>query len=75
MKTTGLSAVQNWRSSFALLLFGPAKVARENLGSVIQFGGWISMDLNSSMNIFFLFIYTQNKHICSLQKHVPDFSH
>lgn len=39
MKTTGLSAVENWRSSFALLLLGPAKGACENLGSVIQFGG------------------------------------
>lgn len=64
MKTTGLSAIQNWQSSFALLLLGPSKVVCENLSCVIQFGGGYLWTL-TVLEIFFVYIY-QNKCICFL---------
>lgn len=58
MKRTGLAAIENWQSSFALLLLGPSKVVCENLGCVIQFGGgylWTSQFYKH----FFVSIYTK----------------
>lgn len=47
----------------------------ENLGCVIQFGKWISLDLNGSMDICVYIRTRKLKCIYLLQKNVPGFGH